>query len=82
MNWLRIFFASMVLATAAGCTSSTEFGDCVGIGDDKNPALVYKLSVWNTFLAVFVSELIVPPIVVLANETFCPVGKKSAKAPA
>lgn len=61
------------LVFLAGCTSSTEYGPCIGAFDTKKPNVEYKLSAWNTFLAVFFSGLIVPPVLVLANETFCPI---------
>lgn len=65
-------FALMV----SGCTSETEFGQCIGIADDKNPALVYKVSKWNVFLAIVGLEFIAPPIFVLVDQTFCPVARK------
>jgi hypothetical protein len=65
------------IALLSACTSKTEFGDCVGAFDEKKPELTYKLSGWNTFVGVVFSELfLVPPIMVLVNETFCPVAKK------
>jgi hypothetical protein len=68
----------IVCATAilAGCTTRTDYGDCVGAGEDKNPALTYKLDIWNTFLGILFVETIIVPIVVVANELYCPVGKK------
>lgn len=67
----------LMLALLAGCTSSTEFGMCVGAFDEKDPKLTYKLSGWNAFLAVIgTSIFFVPTILVIANETFCPVGRK------
>lgn len=65
-----------VMVLLAGCTSKTEFGDCIGIADDRKPNLEYKLSVWNTMLAIAFFGTVFPPVVVLANETFCPVGTK------
>lgn len=59
-----------------GCTSRTEFGECVGLGEDKNPTLVYKLDAWNLVVGIVFFELIAPPVIVAVNETFCPVGKK------
>ena len=59
-----------------GCTSKTEFGECIGVLQDKKPELEYKLSVWNTILAVVFSETIIVPVLVVANEHSCPVGKK------
>jgi len=70
---LLVLAASML---ASGCTSETSYGSCVGIGDDKNPALVYKLNVVNAVVGLVFVELIVPPVIVLADETYCPVGKK------
>jgi hypothetical protein len=61
---------------AAGCTTKTEYGECIGVLQDKKPDLEYKLSGWNTFLAIVFSETIVVPIVVVADEFQCPVGKK------
>jgi len=73
-KFIVILLAAIMLS---GCTSTTQFGQCIGIADDKNPELVYKLSVWNTFLAIVFSETIIVPIVVLVDETFCPVGTKT-----
>jgi len=67
------------MLAVAGCTSKTEFGDCIGAFDDKDPTLTYKMSANNLFWAVIGSSLIVPPILVVVNETFCPVGIKVKK---
>jgi hypothetical protein len=72
----RIVLAVMLAAVLAGCTSRTEFGPCVGIGDDKDPKLTYKLSAWNLALAIVFIGVVIPPILVAVDETFCPVGKK------
>jgi len=74
MKKITILFIFLVLLS--GCTTRTEYGDCIGALDDKNPSLLYKLSAWNLFVGIFFSGLIVPPIIVLANETICPVGYK------
>lgn len=67
----------LTLALAlTGCTTKTEFGDCIGAFDDKNPHKEYKVSVKNVVLAVFFFQTIYTPIVVVANETYCPVGNK------
>lgn len=69
----------IVLAAAlmlAACTSRTEHGDCVGIGEDKDPKLTYKLDTTNLVLGIVFVETIVVPVIVAVNETFCPVGKK------
>jgi hypothetical protein len=60
-----------------GCTSSTEYGACVGAFEDKNPALKYNISGWNALMGVIgTSLLFVPTILVVKDATFCPVGVK------
>jgi hypothetical protein len=68
-----------LLVILTGCTSKTEFGDCIGLADDKEPDLIYKVSAWNVFVAVVGIEMIAPPILVAVDETFCPVGRKDDK---
>jgi PBP1b-binding outer membrane lipoprotein LpoB len=70
---LLIALAAMFLA---GCTEKTNYGQCVGIADERDPALIYKLDVWNAALGIIFVETGIVPVVVLANETFCPVGLK------
>lgn len=72
----KIIAAIFIVVVLAGCTSATSFGPCVGAFDDKDPKLIYKVDVWNIILGVFFFEIIAPPILVIANETFCPVGVK------
>jgi len=74
MKKLTILFILLVLLS--GCTTRTEYGNCIGAFDDKNPSLVYKLSTWNLIIGVFFIGMVVPPIVVVADETLCPVGYK------
>jgi hypothetical protein len=74
---MKKFIAIAAVAIAlTGCTTKTEYGECIGVLQDKKPDLEYKLSGWNTFLAVVFSETIVVPIIVVANEHSCPVSKK------
>ena len=73
----RAVLAALVLVLAlAGCTTENEFGKCVGVGEDKDPRLIYKVSGWNVFLGIVGFELIYPPISVLVDSTFCPVGRR------
>lgn len=71
----RLLFAFLLLIS--GCTTSTEYGPCIGAFDDRNPKLEYKVSILNTFLAILFIETIIVPIWVIVDETLCPVGKKS-----
>lgn len=63
-----------VLILLAGCESRTDYGSCVGMGEAQDPRLHYKLSARNVVVGVVFFELIVPPIVVASDETFCPTG--------
>lgn len=71
-----ILIASMLTA----CTSKTEHGDCVGIAEDKNPALKYEISWWNVGMSILFFELIAPPIIVLVDALSCPVGPADDKS--
>jgi hypothetical protein len=74
---MKNIIALLVLAASlSACTSKTQYGDCIGVLQEKKPNLTYELSVWNTVLAVVFSETIVVPIVVVANQHSCPVGVK------
>lgn len=65
-----------MVALLAGCTTRTQYGECVGIGDDKNPTLHYKADVWNVFLGIVFVETVIVPLVVVFDELECPVGVK------
>jgi hypothetical protein len=75
-------FILLAAVFATGCTERTEFGRCIGVAGDKDPELAYDVSGWNIAMAVIFSETIVVPIVVLANETSCPVARKPLREPA
>lgn len=72
----RTIAAILLLFALAGCTSSTEYGQCIGAFDDRDPKLTYKISVWNAFLGLFFAGTIIVPVWVIANETLCPEGRK------
>lgn len=72
----KIITLVAMTAFLAGCTSKTEYGNCIGVMQEKNPELVYELSIWNTAMAIIFSETILVPIVVVANQHSCPVAVK------
>ena len=72
----KVLLVILTIALLSGCTSRTEFGDCVGLADDKKPELIYKVSAWNIVVSILFAGLIAPPVYVLVDETFCPVGRK------
>lgn len=72
----KLLLIILVTAALAGCTTTTNFGKCVGVNDEKNPSLVYKIDVWNAFLGILFVETIIVPLIVVVDELYCPVGKK------
>jgi hypothetical protein len=73
---MKKIIALMLATMLVGCASHTEYGPCVGIGEDKNPNLVYKISTQNLIVAIFFFQLIAPPVIVAVDEFYCPVGFK------
>ena len=79
LMYLFLFILSFNLIA---CTSSTEYGNCVGLPDieeakKQNPNIIYKISTKNVILGVIFVEMIIPPIIVVLDETYCPVGVKN-----
>ena len=72
----KILLIALATVFLAGCTTRTQYGECVGLGDDKNPALHYKVDVWNAFLGIVFIETVIVPIIVIVDEIECPVGVK------
>jgi len=76
---VRVILVACLLAICAGCQSRTNFGRCIGAFDDRRPELEYRLSIRNTVLAAVFVETIFVPVLVVANQTLCPVGRKSER---
>ena len=68
----------MVLAIMSiACTESVVINNkdvpCVGIdAEERDPKYLYKLSGWNIAMGVIFFEVIIPPIIVIADELYCP----------
>lgn len=72
----KILSMLLIAVALTGCTKRTEFGRCIGIGGEEKPHLEYEVSYWNIFMGFIFSETIVVPIVVAADQLYCPVAKK------
>lgn len=60
----------------SACKSETEYGSCIGILDEPDPALIYRPSTRNIVLgAIFFQSIFAPALVVL-KEHSCPEGRK------
>jgi hypothetical protein len=80
-NMKNVFIIILAALFLAGCTTRTEHGPCVGLGDEKDPKLVYKVDVWNAFLGIIFVETIIVPLIVIVDEVYCPVANKANKEP-
>lgn len=73
---MKTIITIILVSFLCGCTSHTAYGPCIGVADEKNPNLVYKISAWNLIVGIFFFSLVAPPVVVLVDEFYCPVGYK------
>jgi hypothetical protein len=77
----KLFLAALAALTLSACTGKTEYGTCIGAFDKENPKLVYKVSAWNVAMGVIFVETIVVPILVIVDETKCPVARVDGSLP-
>lgn len=61
----------------AGCTSNTEYGECIGVAQEHNPDLKYEYDLTNIVIAIIFSETIIVPVIIIATDLKCPTGKAS-----
>ena len=61
---------------ALGCSGSTEYGECIGVVEDGEPNLKYKVSIRNAFWSIIGFETIIAPILWATDYAKCPVGNK------
>ena len=60
----------------AGCQDKTQYGECIGMLDDRDPAFVWKISTQNVVWGAVLLETIAVPLFVGLDRTYCPVGRK------
>ena len=78
-DFMKKLVMLIIMLLFISCTSSTQYGTCIGAFDDKDPNKVYKVSAWNIAMGVIFFEMVLPPIFVIIDETLCPVGIKNDK---
>lgn len=61
----------------SGCNRENKYGQCIGIADDKDPALNYKVDTWNAVLGIVFIETLIVPFVVVNDCLYCPVSRKN-----
>lgn len=72
----KLLLTLMLAMCLTGCARSTQYGECVGINDKKQPDLVYKYSVRNIVISAIFVETLFVPIVTILTQLECPVGRK------
>lgn len=82
-QWVTLL---LCCALFAGCESTrsienagtTDYGQqpCVGVFEKRDPRFVYRLSIRNVVMGSLFVETFFVPIIVIVNETFCPVAIK------
>ena len=72
---MRILALLAMFLSVAGCTSHTSYGGCVGVDDsERDPTLRYHLSIRNVIVGTVLFETLIVPVVVLADQLYCPDG--------
>ena len=64
-----------VFAVLFGCESETSFGKCIGINDERDPSLHYKVSTTNVVIGIVFIETVFAPAIVVLDELYCPISK-------
>lgn len=59
------------------CEEATQYGPCIGANDQRSPDFYYKLSTNNVVMAIIFVETVYVPIVVVLDELYCPVARRS-----
>lgn len=76
---MRSLALALALLLACGaCTDRVQFADgtsheCVGVTEDREPAVRYAVDKGNVVVGVLLAETIIVPIVVALDQVWCPV---------
>ena len=77
---MRKLMITMMLAfMLVGCSSKTQYGQCVGISGQKQHNLIYKVDTTNLVVSVIFGETLIVPIVYTMDYIWCPVGVKDSR---
>lgn len=68
--------AALILLFATTYKTNTDFGECVGLGQQKVDSLVYEPNVGNILIGVVGFETLIIPAYIALTSLECPVGTK------
>ena len=74
----------LVLSLSAfmfSCKGRSDLGECIGLTDDGESQLIYKVSVRNAFWSFVGLETIIAPILWFTDFAKCPVRIKELRKP-
>ena len=73
-----LLFPLLLLLTACETRRTVEgrvgYVTCIGVDDEKDPTLKYEVSTLNVILGIVFIETIIVPVIVIFDQTYCPVG--------
>lgn len=70
------FLATAALMFTMGCRTETEFGQCIGVQDDRSPMLVYEVPTRNIVLSAIFFQSVIGPALFFFADFRCPVARK------
>lgn len=76
---MKKYLAILALLAATGCKGETEYGECIGLDDTKNPARTYEVSTRNVVWAIIFIESLIVPVVWGLDYVYCPTGNVEPK---
>jgi hypothetical protein len=71
----NICLLSLLLLTS--CQTHTQYGECIGLADIRDPKTVYRVSIWNAFLAIIFVETVIAPVYIVGKRIECPAAKRA-----
>jgi len=75
---MKLLTAVLLTLSLASCKGSTEFGECVGLGEQRED-LIYELSARNVFWSILGLETIIAPVLWATDYAHCPIARRADK---
>lgn len=75
MKKFPILLLAVMMLVMTGCRGETDYGECVGLIEDKSPNLEYEVSTRNLIVAIIFSETALVPLIYAVGYIWCPVGR-------
>lgn len=73
----KFIIGAFVCALLLGCARETQYGKCVGYGQEKDPTLEYEYSTRNIVVGAIFAQTIFVPVLVFFKQLECPTNIKN-----